>query len=338
MKRVAQVCFGVALFLLVGGSAAEAATLYIDPHARDAFRGDVVSLALRLDVDEDECINTVDATINYTDNIRAVDVSRGNSILSLWVEEPVINETERTITFAGGIPNGYCGRVAGDPRLTNIIAELLFSVPGLSIGRRESGNSAEITFGPETQILLNDGEGTIAPLQTFDATVTLSDSPGTTTQNDWQRRIEADRQAPEEFSVSLVQKDDVFSGKYYIAFSTTDKQSGLDHFEVIEEPIEEMNLFRWGSPEAPWVVTESPYVLTDQTLNSVIRVKAIDKAGNERIAVLIPDESLRTRQIVFAVVFGVAIVVLMVVLVGTGVYLWRRKKRNNITSEVIEEE
>ena len=32
-----------------------------------------------------------------------------------------INKENRTVTFAGGIPNGYCGRVNGDPKLTNII-------------------------------------------------------------------------------------------------------------------------------------------------------------------------------------------------------------------------
>jgi hypothetical protein len=61
----------------------------------------------------------------------------------------------------------------------------------------------------------------------------------------------------------------VFGGLYYIVFSTVDKQSGVDHYEVFEN--------------GAWEKVVSPYKLPDQSLKSEIKVKAIDKAGNERV-------------------------------------------------------
>ena len=41
--------------------------------------------------------------------------------------------------------------------------------------------------------------------------------------------------------------------------------------------------------EAIWKVGDSPYLLEDQSLKSIIKVRAIDKAGNERIVEIIPE-------------------------------------------------
>ncbi|MFM2374076.1 MAG: hypothetical protein RLZZ234_71 [Candidatus Parcubacteria bacterium] len=271
---------------------AHAATLYMDPSEAHGFRADTVTVSVRADTDEGECINTIDATITYGAAVSAIDVSRGDSIMSLWVEEPVIDPVARTIRFAGGIPNGYCGRIPGDPRLTNTIARIVFQIPGFAVGGGDT-KEAEIAFAPETRVLLNDGEGTEAPLKVFGAKVTLDDKPGTAISNEWGEEVANDNIPPSPFSLELVQNDEVWGGKYYIVFSTTDKQSGLDHFEVMEEPIEEISLFKWGIPDVVWTEAKSPYVLHDQKLKSIIRVKAVDKAGNERIAVFAPEETAR---------------------------------------------
>lgn len=282
--------FSVFVFLV---PETNAATLYIDPNETHSFRADSVTLSVRIDTDEGECINTVDAVVSYDPSIAAVDVSRGDSILTLWVEDPVIDQEAHTITFAGGIPNGYCGRVPGDPRLTNVIAKLVFQVPGFSVGGGGNSKVAEVSFAPETRVMLNDGYGTEAPLKTFGAKIALDDNAGSAITDGWGATVAADDIPPSPFSIELVQNSEVFSGKYYIVFSTTDKQSGIDHYEVYEEPIEELSLFRWGVPDTAWVEAKNPYVLVDQDMKSVIRVKAIDKAGNERIAIYAPEETSR---------------------------------------------
>lgn len=326
--------FGVAMH-------AHAASLYMDPHEAELKRGDTISVSVRLDTDEGECVNVVDGVITYSENIQPVDISRGNSILSLWVEDPVINKTNRTITFAGGIPNGYCGRIPGDPRLTNNVVDLLFQSPGLQIGSTESGNIASIDFAPETHVLLNDGFGTKVAPQTFGASILLAKEAGGTVQNPWQEAVSSDQFPPEKFSISLERIPNEH-GRYYISFNTTDKQSGIDHYEVIEEPLDTKNLFGWGAQTAPWLEAKSPYPLNDQSLNSTIRVKAIDKAGNEYIATFVPDESQRTfssdNVFIIVALCGAGALLLLLVLLGAWLFTRRRRKTAEVGEEVIPED
>jgi hypothetical protein len=75
------------------------------------------------------------------------------------------------------------------------------------------------------------------------------------------------------------------------------------------------------------VETGSPYVLIDQSLNSTIRVRAIDKAGNVRIATLVPDPALRSisqNRLITILMVGS-----LVVLLGALAFyaLWKRRQR-----------
>ena len=311
---------------------ANAAALYIDPPISTLYRGDAVNYAIRLDVDEElgECINAVDAVVSYPANLDPVDVSIGNSIFSMWIEQPTINTEDRTISFAGGIPNGYCGRVSGDPMLTNVLAEFVFRSPGFIVGQAAlDDNQAELVFLESSTAYLNDGFGTMADLTLYPARITLEAERGETLVNSWQDKVDADTQPPEEFSIFLEQQD--ISNKYFIAFNTTDKQTGIDVYQVMEQPLSQFGSFEWGRADAPWIETRSPYILKDQTLNSVIRVKAIDKAGNEYIATLIPDESLRTSEsnqllnIVF--IMFAAVLVFVVAVIGIFFYKKRQQKK-----------
>jgi len=96
-------------------------------------------------------------------------------------------------------------------------------------------------------------------------------------------RMMIDIKDPEEFTPKIGQDSSVFEGKYFLNFSTIDKISGIDHYEVLEIKDKQQD-------REDWKVVESPYVLEDQTLNSLIKVKAVDKADNERIAQIIPPE------------------------------------------------
>lgn len=291
----AALCF---VMVMIPYSTTLAASLYLDPAYHALNKGDTVIVSVRLETDKStqECVNAVDVVLRYPNSIDPVDVSVGDSILSLWVEKPTINREEKTITFAGGIPNGYCGRVTGDPRLSNILARIVFRSPGFSIGSSaDTALENSISFDDTTTAYLNDGSGTKAPLRTIGATIDLSDKPsGEGIQNPWQDEVVADNFPPEEFSIQLLHDELTFAGKHYIVFNTADKQTGIDAYYVMEEPLSELGLFQWGRADAPWIQTRSPYVLKDQTLSSVIRVKAVDKAGNEYVATLVPDESQRS--------------------------------------------
>ena len=334
--------------LFFSASHTDAALLYIDPSQTTLHRSDTLKLSVRLDTDDDECVNVVDAVIHYSENIEAIDISRGASIMSMWVEDPVINHANRTISFAGGVPNGYCGRIAGDPRLTNVVVDLLFQSPGFVIGVKNDTNIAEITFDDQTQVLLNDGYGTAAPLSMLGASIELSKTPGPSITNQWKEIIEADEIEPEEFSISLENTTNAYSDRYFIVFNTTDKQSGIDHYEVIEESLEEEGLFgfKWGREDAPWKEISSPYVIKDQSLNSTIRVKAVDKAGNEYIASYIPDEAQRTisaqTKVMISIIATALVMLLVSIFAALYLFLRRRKKMKlyqaNETEESEDEE
>ena len=325
--------FLVFILLFSFSSNAIAATLYIDPGISTLNRSDSITMAVRLMPDKDagECINVVDAVLTYSDNIQPVDVSIGKSIFNVWVEQPVINKENHTITFAGGIPNGYCGRVQGDPMLTNILAEVVFRSPGMLIGGDSQSSEAVIGFSDQTQAYLNDGQGTKAPLRTLGSTITLEKTAGSKINDEWREQVALDELPPEEFSITLTKDEVAFSGKYFIVFDTIDKQTGISHYEVMEEPVSELSNFTWGGTETPWVITKSPYVLKDQTLNSTVRVKAVDKAGNQYVATLVPEQSLRTvsaQQSYNYLIFAGVIVVLLIV-IGAVWYVRRVKKKRN---------
>ncbi len=303
-----------------------AATLYIDPANPNLNRGDAVTLAVRLDTDEaaGECINAIDGVITYNDAINPVDISVGQSILPVWVEFPVINRDTRTITFAGGIPNGYCGRVEGDPRLTNTILEIVFRAPGLSVGGSGDNTTGQVSFAPETRAYLNDGFGTEATLATLGATLNLAPTVGAEIVDEWRDEVVADELPPEEFSISLERGEIEFGGQYYIVFNTTDKQSGMSHYEVIEELPEDARLFNFGAATAPWIETRSPYILKDQSLRSIIRVRAIDKAGNEYVATLQPQNAEATDWLSLMIIAGGVLLVLLILL---GIFFLVRRRR-----------
>ena len=287
MRRI--LCAGLLVCLLLP-EVVFSARLYLEPVDIELRQGETAVLSVRLDVerDVDECVNLADVVLEYPASIQPIDTSIGNSILRLWVEEPTIDRTNNRITFAGGIPNGYCGRIPGDPQLTNTLAQIVFRAPAETIA-----DTATITFSPQTTLYLNDGFGTQIVPEAFGATIALLDEPGDVSTDPWLQAVEADTIPPEPFSIYLERDDAVFQGRYFIVFGTTDKQTGIASYEVMEEPLADQWLFRFGAVGVPWVPARSPYVLKDQTLNSTIRVRAIDKAGNERIATFVPDPSLR---------------------------------------------
>jgi hypothetical protein len=327
----------LAFFLLLFSPTVQAATLYMDPNTVSLNRGDAAKVAIRLDTDEaaGECINAVDAVISYSESIIPVDITIGKSILPMWVENPVINKEKRTISFAGGIPNGYCGRVQGDPNLTNVLVEIFFRAPGMQVGGGAERSAATVQFADETTAYLNDGAGTKASLTKLGANFTLGDSVGSEIIDPLSGDVQNDDISPEEFSASVESID----GKWFVIFNTTDKQTGISHYEVIEESYKQSKLFDFGAANAPWIETRSPYLLKDQTRNSVIRVKAIDKAGNEYITTLAIDEE--ARQFVLTtemIVMAVGATLLVIVFISLVYWFVRRRRTKKATADVISQE
>lgn len=242
---------------------AEAAILYFEPEEGEYSKEDVFLVDLIIDT-EGEKINAAQIEISFPeDKLEVVEISKGNSIFTLWPQDPSFSNETGKISFIGGLPLGF----EGDGKILTIAFRVIFS-------ENEKG-FAEINFSPDSQVLLNDGQGTKVKLTTKKAIFTLFSKPAEVPKNEWEEEIKKDKIPPEPFAITLGKDPFIFEGKYFIAFQTVDLQTGVDRYEVKEG-------------KRPWKTGQSPYLLEDQSLTSKILVKAVDKAGNERISELPP--------------------------------------------------
>lgn len=272
--------FFTIFFLIILPFSSKAAVLYLEPAESDYYQGDTFVIDVRIDAEE-ECVNTIKADLEFPKNsLEVKDVSKGNSIISFWVKEPEFSNETGFISFAGGIPGGFCGILPGDPGESNLLGKIIFKVR--EIEPLKEARPLKIQFLGTSQVLLNDGLGTLANLSFKKAVLTILAGISETPRQEWQEELEKDKVSPEAFKIEIHQEPSIFEGKYFITFYTADKQTGVDYYEVKE-----------GKKD--WKRTESPYVLENQGLNYIIKVRAIDKAGNERIAEYSPAGKLFLR-------------------------------------------
>ena len=257
------------------------AVLYLEPAEGEYQPGDTFGVEIKIDT-ENQCINAVGIDLSFSQNIlRVIDFSQGESVIILWTKTPEINQETGNLSFSGGIPGGYCGRIPGDPGASNVLGKIIFRVPGMIVGQ-PGIPLGQISFLENSEVFLNDGLGTKAELTTQGASFTIIDK-SEAVKDEWQEELKKDNIVPELFEIEVHQYPTIFEGKYFITFFTSDKQTGIDYYEVKE-----------GSQD--WKKAESPYLLEDQNLKAIIKVKAIDKAGNERIAEYSPEISRKPLQ------------------------------------------
>ncbi len=257
------------LFFLFFPIWTEGAVLYLEP-SEDKFQiGDTFLVEIKIDTEE-ECINTVEAELKFSSNLlKVINFNQGLSIITLWVKPPKINQEIGLISFAGGIPGGYCGEMPGDPGPSHILGKIIFQA--------SNEGEAKLNFLEGTQVLLNDGLGNSAKLTFKEAIFTILSEKEEPLKNEWQGELLKDIFLPEPFEIEIHQDPKIFDNKYFIIFSTADKQTGIDYYEIKEG-------------KGDWKRAESPYLLEDQGLKSIIKVKAVDKAGNERTAEYMPSK------------------------------------------------
>jgi len=291
------------LLLLFLPSVSWAALLYLEPSQGEYYRGDNFIVDIRIDT-EGECINIVKGNLKFSQDIlEAVDFSQGDSILTLWVEFPAIDQATGLISFSGGIPAGFCGKIPGDPGESNLLGRIIFSIPEEK--QILTPSVAQIEFLAGSQVLLNDGLGTPAQLSSKKAVFTVMPGLAETAKQEWQAELAKDKIPPEDFEIEISQDLATFEGKYFVIFFTTDQQTGLDYYEIKEG-------------QEDWQKITSPYLLKDQSLQTIIKVKAVDKAGNERMVEYVP---LPEKKLLL---YLIVILILPIV----GVICWMVRKRS----------
>lgn len=245
--------------------------------------GDQFEVTVMMDT-EGERVNAVQGTLVFPEHLlEAQSFDDGNSIINFWIEKPGIN-------FAGAIPGGYSGKGK------------LFSV--VFYAKSEGVASLNIK---EALALLNDGRGTPAQLSMRTEKINISglapdESPRTVVRPE-------DKIPPVGFTPEISQNPVLFDGKYFLIFATQDKESGVDFYEVSEEK----GALRWlfGPNRENFMKGESPYLLKDQSLESWIFIRAVDRAGNERLTILRPS-NVFIGQRVLTIIFWIIVITLLV--------------------------
>lgn len=232
-----------------------AAETFFEVRNPDIQTGDMFEVQFFLNTDQ-EVMNAIEGRIVFPEALlRVEEVRDGNSVVNYWIERPKASNGE--ITFSGMIPGGYFGRKG-----------LILSVVFQSI--QTGQGSIEVR---DLNVLQNDGKGT-------KATTTSSNLPLVVLERTSSTRPMAvlmkDADPPEAFEPMFARDPSMFEGRYFLAFSAQDKGSGIDRYEVREG-------------DGPFMVAESPHLLQNQHLDTEIAVKAVDRMGNERIAVLPPQ-------------------------------------------------
>lgn len=273
-----------------------ASTVYVDTKHSDFFVGDTVLYSVHIN-SENKNINAVEGEVllDYPANVASLtDINISGSALSLWPDKPSPSENNTSISFAGGLPGGFASK---DAIVFNIVLKL-----------QEIG---QITLTPHNiGVYLHDGKGTKDAVSVKNLVINvLPKKTDVQSADDWSIIVSKDKVAPESFDVTLGKDPSVFDNHYFISFFTTDAESGVAYYEVQEG-------------ERDFVRAESQYVLQDQSLKNVIKVKAIDKAGNERLEKLMPPTPtvLLNKNILFWILVCVIIIVRFYV-------FWRKFRR-----------
>lgn len=274
----------------------QAAEIYFGAPAQEVGVGATVEIGVFVNT-QGESVNAFEGAVTYSaDTLRFKEVLDGNSIVSLWIERPALS-TEGAVTFSGIIPGGYNGEQG-----------YLFS---LVLETRQAGEAVIATT--DDRILLNDGFGAEAALRRSPLTLTVSEEAPLPPF-----LLPFDEDPPEPFTPVVSQDPNIFDGAWFVAFTTADKGSGIDHYEV-RESRRLFGLFRIGD----WRGAESPTVLKDQSRRSQVSVKAVDKAGHEQIATLPPPYPLPwyERPEFLGIIIGLALALIILR------RLWRKQRK-----------
>lgn len=286
-KKLLFFAFAAALFL---PACAFGATMGFLAEQEKVYQGDIFSVSLRISELKNP-INAVNAYLFFDkDFLEAKQISTGESILSIFAENPSFSNDSGLISFVGGIPDGF-SKKEGE------LIKIYF------LAKKEGPSSLSITS--DTAVFLNDGKGTKDDLLAKSALISVLARPeGILPKDEWEKSTSADKTPPDDFKI-FISKDPLFQNKYFITFFAKDSGTGIDHYEIKEG-------------DKPYLKATSPYILQDQSLKNQVFVKAVDKAGNIKVMAFNPNPNYWPLIIALAAI-AIAIIIIFI--------LWKRRKK-----------
>lgn len=236
------------------GAYAFASTVYLESESNVFLPNSQVAVDLKLDTEGVE-VNAIKVSVAFPDeHLQFIEAYERDSMITAWVDRPKVSGN--TVILSGIMAGGYVATINPliDDAHDGTIVRMIFETYG--------EGSGTLSF-PDVELYKNDGLGGIADVKVENYDFTISSTKGTS------QGLEIDIYPPESFTPIIGNNEYIFDGKYFLAFHTQDKQTGVAYYEVKEG-------------RRSWERVESPYLLHDQSLRSVIWVKAVDYAGNVR--------------------------------------------------------
>jgi hypothetical protein len=136
---------------------AKASQVYPVAANQNVYEGQAFSVDWFLNT-QNQIVNTLDLSWDFSpSDLELVSIEPGNSVISLWVNLPKLNQAGK-VALTGGIPGGVNGE--------NLpVVRMVFLA-------KKSGQ-ARVNLNPDSKILLNDGQGSLdaLELETFSAPV-----------------------------------------------------------------------------------------------------------------------------------------------------------------------
>src|SRR3989338_781117 len=203
-------------------------------------------------------INAVEGSVllDYlAGSVSLIDINTAGSKFFLLPGKPLPSGSNTSISFVGGTPDGLNSK---DAIIFNIVLRLQ------KVG--------QITLTPDNlSAYLHDGKGTKDKVSVKNLVMdVLPEKFDSRPRDDWNNLTSNDK-TPPEFIEAIISHDSyVFNNQYFVSFFATDKDSGIAYYEIKEG-------------DRDFVRAESPYLIRDQSLKSIVQIKAVDKAGNESI-------------------------------------------------------
>lgn len=271
-----------------------AATFSIESDKNNANLETSINVQINL-ISENEQLNAFSGELKFpSDKLQITEIKTGNSLVNFWIEEPVITVDSDTVIFSGITPGGFSGS-------GNIFtASFITKAPGV----------AEIVIN-EAQALINDGFGSAADINISSAQIEIEDLPEKT---DVIIIDLTDNAPPESFSPIITRLPDITNNdSYVIIFHTSDKQSGVDYYEIKEGNLSKKRI-------------KSPYILENQKLDKDITITAVDKRGNKRTEVikLKPKTENKDNNYYYLIIF------VIIILLSIFVKNIFKKKKNDV--------
>jgi len=281
--------------------AARAADFFVAPPVLTANLDNEIILGIDT---EGESINAIDLKLNFSkEDFSIKSINEGNSLISFWIEKPAFSNEKGEISLSGIIPTGYQGR---EGELLKIdLTPLRLGVKNMDLG--------------ETKVLLNDGQGTEAKLNSKVLNFEVISEASSSLAN---KPPEAkDTEPPESFVPEIGRFPDIFNNQWFLSFATQDKNSGIAFYQIRETRYKFLSFLSF------WKTADSPYLLKDQELKSYVYLKAVDRAGNAEVVIMPPRYPLEWRDniLIWAIIILVALLFAAVIFKFLILRIFRKK-------------